>query len=359
VAYTLHVSAYRLPTTQGGQYASNRNSPKPIPSGLDCLSCLLAGFNSSCCGHWVAAKSGRWVAARYDFIALEVSAKSVFCLLEILSAILTKPMSNLLDSLITSMVRRGLWGRHRVLKLLKQHNPYYLIQARSKHGILFNLNPEDYLDAIVLKNGYYEEEVLTALLQHIGNEDILWDIGANIGLHAITIKHLRPKTQVVCFEPSPFTFSRLYLNANLNNADLLLINIGLSNSIGYSKLSFTISGNSGLTSFRPWNNFSYQHAMLCYCDTAANMVRHGVIPIPTVIKIDVEGFEFEVLSGLEELLENGMLRVVIFEAPSDFLENSNRYPVHHLLRQTGFEITALPPMNKEVQALPTNFLAKR
>ncbi len=268
-------------------------------------------------------------------------------------------MPNILDSFITLMVRRGLWGRHRILKLLKQHHAYYLIQARSKHGILFNLNPEDYLDSIVLKNGYYEEEVLRALLEHVGNDGILWDIGANIGLHAITIKHLCPKTQVVCFEPSPFTFSRLYLNANLNHADLILINIGLSNSIGYSKLSFTISGNSGLTSFKPWDSFSYQHTMLCYCDTAANMVKHGIIPIPTIIKINVEGFEFEVLSGFEELLENRMLRAIIFESPADFLENSNHYPVYHLLRQTGFDITALHPINKEVQSLPTNFLARR
>jgi FkbM family methyltransferase len=257
------------------------------------------------------------------------------------------------------MVRRGLRLRHRILKLLKQHNPYYLIHARSKHGILFKLNPEDYVDSIVLKNGYYEEEVLTALLEHVGNDGILWDIGANLGLHAITIKHLRPKTQVVCFEPSPFTFSRLYLNANLNHADLLLINLGLSHSIGYAKLSFTISGNSGLTSFKPWDNFSYQHTMLCYCDTAANMVERGIIPIPTVIKIDVEGFEFEVLSGFGELLENPKLRAVIFESPSDFLENSHYYPVYQLLRHTGFEITALYPMNKEVQSLPTNFLAQR
>ena len=86
-------------------------------------------------------------------------------------------MPNILDSLITLMVRQGLRVRHRILKLLKHHQPYFLIQARSKHGILFNLNPEDYLDSIVLKNGYYEEEVLTALLEHIGNNGILWILG--------------------------------------------------------------------------------------------------------------------------------------------------------------------------------------
>jgi FkbM family methyltransferase len=272
---------------------------------------------------------------------------------------LTKSKPNLLDFLITKLVRRRVRGRASLLELLRQHHPYHLVQARSKHGLLFNLNPEDYLDAIVLKNGYYEEEVLTALIQHIGTNGILWDIGANIGLHAITLKHLRPQAQVVCFEPSPFTFSRLYFNANLNDSDLALINVGLGNSIGYPELSLKIIGNSGLTSFKPWRNVSYQQAIRCYCDTAANIVKRGIAPIPSVVKIDVESFEFEVLSGFEELFENPTLRAVIFESPSDFLEDPDRYPVYQLLRHSGFDITALDPMDKEVQSFPTNFLAKR
>jgi FkbM family methyltransferase len=272
---------------------------------------------------------------------------------------ITNPRPNLLDSFISLIVRLRVPGRARILRFLKQHHPYHLVQARSKHGLLFDLNPEDYLDAIVLKNGYYEEEVLTALLQQLGNDGVLWDIGANIGLHAITLKHLCPTAEVVCFEPSPFTFSRLYLNANLNQSDLILINVGLGDSIGYPELSLKINGNSGLTSFKPWSNVSYQDAILCHCDTAANMVRRGIAPIPTVIKIDVESFEFEVLSGFEDVIENRILRAVIFESPSDFLENPGRYPVYNLLQQAGFAITALPPLNKEVQTLPTNFLALR
>lgn len=272
---------------------------------------------------------------------------------------ITNPRPNVLDSFISLIVRRRVPGRARILRLLKQHHPYHLVQARSKHGLLFDLNPEDYLDAIVLKNGYYEEEVLTALLQQLGNDGVLWDIGANIGLHAITLKHLCPTAQVVCFEPSPFTFSRLYLNTNLNQADLVLINVGLGDRVGYPELSLKINGNSGLTSFKPWSNVSYQDAMLCYCDTADNIVKRGIAPIPTVIKIDVESFEFEVLSGFEDLLENRILRAVIFESPTDFLENSGHYPVYHLLQGAGFAISALPPLNTEVQSLPTNFLALR
>lgn len=274
-------------------------------------------------------------------------------------AMITNPRPNILDSFISLIVRRRVPGRARILRWLKQHHPYHLVQARSKHGLLFDLNPEDYLDRIVLKNGYYEEEVLTALLQQLGNDGVLWDIGANIGLHAITLKHLCPTAEVVCFEPSPFTFSRLYLNANLNQSDLVMINVALGDCIGYPELSLKINGNSGLTSFRPWSNVTYQDAMLCYCDTAANMVKRRIAPIPTVIKIDVESFEFEVLSGFEDLLENRILRAVIFESPFDFLENSSNYPAYHLLQQAGFAISALPPLDQEVQLLPTNFLALR
>jgi FkbM family methyltransferase len=224
---------------------------------------------------------------------------------------------------------------------------------------LFNLDPEDFIDKRVLKNGYYEEEVLEGLLQYIGNDGVLWDIGANIGIHSITVKHLRPDAKVVCFEHSPFTFSRLYLNANLSGTDLLLFNIALGASSGYPHLNLMISGNSGLTSLRPWEDVSYQHLMHCFCDTAANLVTCGVVPFPTVVKIDVEGFEFEVISGFRELLDNRELRAIIFESPTDFIENSNRFPSFQLLRQAGFDITPLSLINGDGKILPRNFLAKR
>jgi FkbM family methyltransferase len=211
----------------------------------------------------------------------------------------------------------------------------------------------------VLKYGYFEEEVLTSLLEHVGSNGVLWDIGANIGLHSITVKHLCPKVQVVSFEPSPFTFSRLYLNASLNHADLLLFNIGLGNSTGYPKLSLNISGNSGQTSFRPWGHVSYQHSMLCFCDTAANLVRNGTVPMPTVLKVDVEGFELEVISGFQEFLESRELNTIVFESRPDFIENSGCYPIYRLLRQAGFEISPLYSDNKDENSRPTNFIAKR
>lgn len=267
--------------------------------------------------------------------------------------------SNILDSIFTWMVRKNISGRFRLLRFLKHHQPYYLVQAKSKHGLLFNLDPEDYLDNIVLKDGYYEDEVLTTLVHNLKNTGVLWDIGANIGLHSLTVKHLCPESQVVCFEPSPFTFSRLYLNANLNNADLILLNTGLGNVNGYFKLSLSISGNSGLTSFKPWNNITYQHSMLCTCEIAANLIKHGIVPMPTVIKIDVEGFEYEVLSGFNDLLENSILRAIVFESAPDFLKNPNTYPLYNLLLKSGFEITPLYPLNKEDHSLPTNYVAKR
>ena len=50
---------------------------------------------------------------------------------------------------------------------------------------------------------YYQREVLDAILASLRDDGVLWDVGANVGLHVITAKRLRPQETVVAFEPAP------------------------------------------------------------------------------------------------------------------------------------------------------------
>lgn len=261
-----------------------------------------------------------------------------------------------LDRILVSLLRRRVKGTSRLLRLLKHNQPYFLLRAKTTHGLLFNLDPDDHLDRIVLQHGYYEGEILETLLQYLGNAGVLWDIGANIGLHAITAKHLRPEAHVVCFEPSPFTFCRLYMNAKLNGSDLQMVNAGLGNSRGFLSLNMTISGNSGQTSFRPWDHVEYSGAIRCWCDTGADLVRQGVVPAPTVVKIDVEGFEPEVFSGLQPILKGSALEAIVFEAPADLLTGS--HPICRILLESGFKIDPIHSAVPEENSL-VNYVATR
>jgi len=238
--------------------------------------------------------------------------------------------------------------------LIGGHNPYLL--ASNKYGAKFFLNPFEYIDSHVIKSGYYESEVLEEIIECLDDNSIFWDVGANLGLHSVTVKFLKPKCKVVSIKPSPIMASQILANASLNNIEINLINIALSN---FSKLQtlHLIEGNAGMTTLKPWDKFSYSSKLVCWCETADNLVQNNFLEHPTVMKVDVEGNELEVLMGMNYILSNNTLKHIIFEASINFIEDISN-PVHKLLQSFGFTFRALTRNENTFHNLD-NFIATR
>lgn len=266
--------------------------------------------------------------------------------------------ASVIDRLLVHYARTNRRGFRYLLGALKDPRAP-LMRARTVDGLLFQINPFNYIDQFILKFGFYEREVLNAIIANLSSDGVFWDIGSNIGLHAITTKYLRPDTQVICFEPSPFVFSELCCNAMENTVELITLNVGLSSESGYLPLSVKIDGNPGLSSFHPWADVMYDMQMMAWCDTGDNLVAQEVIRPPTVIKIDVEGFEDKVLSGMAKILAGESLRAVIFEAPPDSIQANKAIPVFRALSDEGFAVSPLQPTNLKEKVEPTNYLARR
>lgn len=221
-----------------------------------------------------------------------------------------------LDALVAFATRRRLRGAARLRRLLRGHHEVSLTRVRTSDNLLFDLDVENVLDQAVLNHGYYEREVLDAIVSNLPRGGVLWDVGANVGLHAITTKRLRPDATVVAFEPSPHTAARLIANCRLNAADVAVVTSALADSNGIARLSIVTRGNSGLSSLRPWPDVRYETAIMCPCARAADLVMTGALPMPNVVKLDVEGFEAEVLQGFGELLSMRELHGLVLEAPA-------------------------------------------
>ena len=117
------------------------------------------------------------------------------------------------------------WRRHgrgfaRSWGLLQKLNGHATLRCRTRYGSVFELEPFSYIDSFIITHGYYEAEVLEALLPWLGEGRPLWDIGANFGLHGITAKRLVPAAEVCCFEPAAPVLARLLRHRALNRADV-------------------------------------------------------------------------------------------------------------------------------------------
>jgi FkbM family methyltransferase len=245
-------------------------------------------------------------------------------------------------------------GMGRIRKFLRGPNPFTLVRRRTADGISFALDPESYLEWFIFKNGYYEREVLDAALRYLPEHGVFWDVGANIGLHALTIKRLRPDVSVYAFEPVPFTAARFLLNQSLARAEVELFPIALSDSQGYAKISMKFGGNSGLSSLNPWPNVSYDGVANCRTERADFLIESDVAPSPSVIKIDVEGVELKVIAGLGRHLFSTDLKAVIFESDGQLYDE-----ISALLAKGGLRCSPIPPTNPQETSKTLNFIAHR
>lgn len=126
--------------------------------------------------------------------------------------------------------------------------------------------------------------------------DCVWDVGANVGHY--TTEFLRlvgPDGRVVAFDPEPSCARRL--EALGSAPQLLVVEAAVADFDG--ETSFSVSAGQGSY----YNHIGSDDSELkVRVARAATLVAEGT-PAPTVVKIDVEGWEGEVFDGLGGLLE--------------------------------------------------------
>lgn len=164
-------------------------------------------------------------------------------------------------------------------------------------------------DDIYLQNmgEYFEPEMCRVFASLIEREDSVLDIGANIGCTAILFGQLASK--VSAFEPSPSTFQFLEKNVGQSHlANIELFNIGLGETEAEMKLTRSPRNRSG------GYVSNKTHAGGNHIDEKI-IIKPGdhVIQEQRVdfIKIDVEGFEKSVISGLSNTIKSNRPTVIL------------------------------------------------
>lgn len=155
-----------------------------------------------------------------------------------------------------------------------------------------------------LKCSSIEKEQLKFYSQFFCKNDLVFDVGANTGSRTKLFLNLGAK--VICFEPQPNLFEHLrsYLG---KNKKCLIKNLGLGDCRGSQILNISDAHVLSSMSERWINATKNSGRFIEYnWDTKINVdistldleiARHGV---PTYVKIDVEGYELEVLKGLSK-----------------------------------------------------------
>ena len=183
----------------------------------------------------------------------------------------------------------------------------------------------------------YEYEYDNALRNNLKVGDCVWDVGANIGHYSKIFSTIVQSTgYVISFEPSKINYLRLSHHcSNISNIQLIPYGLGISN--------MATPFEQGLDELGATSRINLKSS----ADTvdirrADYLIENEKIRKPNVLKIDVEGFEYEVLVGFGSHLFDEQLRVIGIEIHFQIMQE--RGTVEHLrkietiLLDSGFQI---------------------
>ena len=183
-----------------------------------------------------------------------------------------------------------------------------------RQGVRLSLNLSGNLERCLYFSGTYEDDYLRFLESEVRPGDTYIDIGAHIGLDAFVVAKAIRTGRVVCFEPSSDTADVLRQGIVTNGLQGLVevVEVGLANETGTLELRADpdfLEGDSAVRS-RYNSGAVVASARLRRFDDWAT--EDGLARMD-VVKLDIEGCEYDALLGMAESLRRLKPRSIIVE----------------------------------------------
>jgi FkbM family methyltransferase len=252
--------------------------------------------------------------------------------------------------LFTKAVKLAIRFFGRIIMLSKDSTQYLLEEVFRKQLI-------DFVD-----HKYYHEyshihkSIQIAKTINTEEKGVILDIGGSVGTTAVLYAAAFPSDRIYVFEPIRSSFEKLQQNtrkySNISVVNKAIGNetgkktIQLANRISSSSL-FNLKGSGHEEGFG--NSISYAGTEDIEITTLNKYLTPGISI--RIMKIDVQGYEIEVLLGASDHLQNVDLIVVEVSNHDGYESAPKYYEVDRVIRENGFVISDLFPNSKEKNQL--------
>lgn len=181
---------------------------------------------------------------------------------------------------------------------------FFYIPFGSKSEVFVKSPPGNVFN---LAKDYYSIPDLNLLLNNINEGETFFDVGANYGYFSLAIHDkCNGNVSVHCFEPEDEAFFRLLANKIKNNAAWTCIKMGVGNKRDWLKIT---TGQGGYNHIAAGNDTGIP----CPVITLDEYISEQKIEKIDLMKIDVEGFEMNVLRGGEKSFTDKKIKKVLLE----------------------------------------------
>jgi len=188
-------------------------------------------------------------------------------------------------------------------------------------GARFLVDTTDYIDRCIAYDGMWEAPQLEELAELCRRRkiDCFLDVGANAGFYSIMFARKKLADRIIAFEPDPGNYSRLMANLALNDLSgwVEAVPLALGDANSEVTLYEGAKWNRGESTIaepdQTPKEFTHRVRQTRFDDAFAISGKN------IIIKMDVEGYEFHALSGMERTLKENACYLQV-ELYSDRLE---------------------------------------
>ncbi len=210
-----------------------------------------------------------------------------------------------------------------------------LVVPLQNDGLVCLINTKDLIGWKIFFFGEYEADTNNILAKYVKPDDIVIEAGANMGSETLLIAHILTKGHVYAFEPNPYTFERLKINASIND----LKNVSAYDyALGEqdTNIQFNIYPkdfcNSGMSSkYMETSNTRKIDVVQKKLDT---FLKENNINKVDFIKMDIQGAEMDMIAGAAETIAR--------HKPTIFTEACEPYndtkALYETLKKAGYNV---------------------
>ncbi|HEX2533801.1 MAG TPA: FkbM family methyltransferase [Chitinophagaceae bacterium] len=200
--------------------------------------------------------------------------------------------------------------------------------------------------------GGWERNSLDAWTRLSARASVVFDIGANTGIYSLLTKAMNRKAEVHAFEPVSRVYQKLVHNSELNQYNIHCVNKALSNNTGTALLYDNDADHEYSATLSQHGPVPLTHTKEVATITLDDYIEQNGIQRIDLMKIDVEGFEPEVLQGFARYIRvfRPAILIEILEdavgAQVEALVEGNGYQFYRMIEESKPQrVTALKKFN--------------
>jgi len=223
-------------------------------------------------------------------------------------------------------------GRERLLYLLGLRHRRRRLELVNGRGIRVTVNPLEHIGYALCTKQSFEPLSLSLAVRLMAGGGTFLDAGANFGLYSLSLAGI-PGVRCLAVDALPQAVTLLHEHRSLNpQVSLEIIAAALSSSSCLMKLAGPHPGNFGTGRL---NECAGEDAIWVHTTTLESVLRAAGCPHVTLMKMDVEGHEFEALSGMD-FEASGTPQHLLLEQECAFHDGTGMEKVWTLLKGKGY-----------------------